>query len=401
MVVKATNDRLEIHTLGQFTASRGDRVLSDVSCRSAKLWELFKYLLTKRGSSIPAEVILETIWPEQEYSDARRALRTLVHRLRKLVDGAPDRGESYIKFSHSCYGWNCGQDSWIDADEFESLCLQAEAAMADDSNAATGIYQKAVSLYKGDYLRELVYSEWVLPVRSYYRRLYLEAVFRLTELLKNAGKHTEIIKVCEKAFQVEPFEEDLHLSFLRALLETGNQKQALCHYEYITGIFYREMGVKPSAALKNIYRRIKTAGPETDLAALQDDGEENDARGAFFCGPEVFRSLYSLEKRRMARTGQAVYVGLLSLSAAGSGGQPPEKLPEASERLLAVLKNGLRRGDAVARWNKAQFSVLLPGLDQEQAEKIMSRLLGGFAFAGVELHGTLNPTLPPSAGMSE
>jgi DNA-binding SARP family transcriptional activator len=398
MDVKTTCSRLEIFTLGQFLVRRGGKVLSDENCRSSRLWELFKYIITHRGHSIPPEVILETLWSKQEYTDPRRASRTLVHRLRQLLDGDfPEKGASYIKFSHSCYNWNTSLDYWVDVDEFENLCRQAESAK--DTIEAIAFYRKAISLYKGDYLPESAYQEWVLPIRSYYRRIYLQSLFKLIGLLRQEKRHDEIIKVCEKAFQVELFEEDLHIFFMDALLAEDKTKQALSHYEYITGVFYRELGVKPSPAMKNVYRQIISdkTGIELDLSDIQDGMcETEETGGAFFCDPVVFRSLYNLERRRGERTGKAVFLSLLTLSGPGQAVLPPGVLQDAGKKISGILKDSLRQGDAVTRWNDAQFIMLLQGLTQEQAETVLLRLTGNFEKPGVILHGKLQPLLPPA-----
>jgi DNA-binding SARP family transcriptional activator len=398
MAVMAKSRRLEIFTLGQFQVKRGDRVLSDENSRSSRVWELFKYILTHRGHSVPPEAILETLWAKQDYSDPRRASRTLVHRLRRLLDEeTAGEGASYIKYSHSCYNWNTALDYWVDSDEFERLCREGESAK--DRAEAIGLYREALSLYKGDYLPESAYQEWVIPIRSYYRRIYFQGLFKLIELLKQENRHGEIIRFCEKAFAIEQFEEDLHLCFMEALLAEEKTKQALEHYEYITGVFYRELGVKPSPAMKNIYRRIigENTGIKLDLSDIQDDMRNHEkGGGAFFCEPMVFTSIYNLERRRGERTGKAVFLVLLTLSGPGMDFLPQGVLKKAGEKVNEILRTGLRLGDAVTRWNDAQFVVLLPGITQEQAEKVLLRFTGNFEMPGVILHGKIQPLLPPS-----
>ncbi|MEW6243779.1 MAG: bacterial transcriptional activator domain-containing protein [Bacillota bacterium] len=53
------------------------------------------------------------------------------------------------------------------------------------------LYRKAISLYRGEYLPECPYQEWVLPARHYYRRIYLKCVSSLVHLLNLAGLSME------------------------------------------------------------------------------------------------------------------------------------------------------------------------------------------------------------------
>ncbi|MGB3933511.1 MAG: response regulator receiver protein, partial [bacterium] len=60
---------LEIITLGDFQVRCGGKILTHDANRAYRLWELFKYLLTNREQGVLPEVLVETLWPEQEYAD--------------------------------------------------------------------------------------------------------------------------------------------------------------------------------------------------------------------------------------------------------------------------------------------------------------------------------------------
>lgn len=396
--------KLEISTLGSFQVRQGDLALSDNSSRSNKLWELFKFLLTNRGKRLPPGDILDTLWPDQEYDDPRRALRTLVYRLRQILSAGPAAGASdcSIVFSHGCYSLELASDCRVDLDEFERICLEAQKTARDDPAGAIALYRRAVDLYRGEYLPECSYSEWVMPVRNYYRHLYLRAVLELTGLLKDAGQHAELIMVCEKAFLVELFEEELHVRFLEALLEKGRIKQARAHYDYITTALYRVMGVKPGAGLRNIARliRMEKDGVELDLSAIQQSlRDRQEAAGAFLCDPDIFRFLYRLEARRGERSGQAVLLGLLTVTRPDYGLPHQGELKDVMDLLGGLLADHLRKGDVISRWNEAQYLLLLPGLSYKQGDRVLARIGRGFkdmqGKGRVALRTSLEPVLPP------
>lgn len=370
---------LEITTLGRFQVRRGDETLSRESTRSYRLWELFKYLITYRDKETYSEVIMENLWPEQDYADPRHTLRTLVYRLRQLLDNKEDdHTVSCIKFSHGAYSLNTNIDYWLDAEVFDKLCREASRAEPESAIAA---FQQALSLYQGDYLPELAYSEWVIPIRNYYHRLYIQAVLDVTDLMKERKMYGEIIKVCERAFLIEFFEEEIHLRFLEALIESGKLHQALAHYEYVTAVFYRELGVKPSSSMRALYRLMQQDDtiPSFDLEAIQETLlDRKGLDGAFFCDPEVFRFLYKLEMRRVERTGQSIFLVMLTLTGKNMSSPYPHILRESLNGLQHQLVSGLRRGDVITRWNDSQLLVILPGLNYEQAERVMERLTSGF-----------------------
>jgi DNA-binding SARP family transcriptional activator len=118
-------------------------------------------------------------------------------------------------------------------------------------------YQQALKLYKGEYLSENLYNEWIIPVRNRYHRLYSQALLQQLELLKNESNYQSIVETCEEAFQIDPYEESVHIFYLDALIKLAQIKQATSHYHYITTKLFQELGVKPSPFLREIYREIK------------------------------------------------------------------------------------------------------------------------------------------------
>ena len=248
---------LEIYTLGQFIVKYDGELISVGSPRSRRLWELFKYFITYRGKSMSPDTIMETLWPDSEYNDPKRALRTQVCRLRQIIDDNNDASDNngFITFSMGTYSWSTKQKYHLDAEEFEQLVQRARTFADNKPSEAIELYSRAFVLYKGDYLSDSACSEWLIPIRSYYRSIYLQCTQELLLLLKRAGKHAEAINICEKFFLIEPLEEEIHIRFMEILLATGKDQQALKHYEYISSALYREFGVKPSPAMRHTYNQ--------------------------------------------------------------------------------------------------------------------------------------------------
>lgn len=374
-------NQLEISTFGNFMVKRGNELISESSKRSHKIWNLFKYFITHRGKRIPPDILLEIIWEGQDDGN-QQALRNLVYRLRRLLNKNKFNDKyCYIIFSQGGYTWDTSSDYWLDAEEFESLYQLAVQTANENPKKAAELYRQGIYLYKGDYLPEHSYYEWVIPIRNYYRRIYLESIFALTELLKKEDRYKEICKICKDALLIEPFEEGIHQIVIEALIEEGETRKALAHYEYITSLFYQELGVKPSPALKKLYRRIKNSEQviELDLVYIQESlSDRKEAAGAFACDPDTFRFFYKLEGRRMERSGEAVFLGLLTLTNTDYNLPSDKSLKETMELLQRVLKNSLRKGDVISQWNEAQFLLLLPGINSEQAGRVFKRIQDKF-----------------------
>ena len=360
---------VEIYTLGQFVVRKGKKTLSQNASRSYRLWDLYKYLLSHRGKGILPESIVEILWPDQNYSDPRGALRTPIYRLRQIFSDNPGE-KRLISFSHGCYSWNTDAAYWLDVEEFESLCIRGRECRRDDPGVALEFFRKAIMLYKGEYLPECSYQDWVLPLRNYYRRLYLESVLELTDLLWGIGNYQEMLKICEAAILLEPLEETLHVRFLKALLKENKIKQASSHYQYVTALLYKEMGIKPSAAMREVFHHIQNLlnGMDTDsfhFEELSDWHQEED--GAFLCPPTVFNILYQLERRRSERSGEPTLLVVVTVTQAPT-------LGKSMKRLHTVLRLQLRKGDVFCLWSEGQYILMLPGLNRRQVEMVIARI---------------------------
>ena len=307
------------------------------------------------------------LWPERDYANPRRALRTAIYRLRHLF---PDDGRARIVFSQGCYRWEGKDNDWLDTVEFTRLLEQASSCI--DNEESINYLQKAIALYQGDYLPESAYCEWAIPTRHYYRRLYLEAVQKLISLLQKQYAHQEIIKICEKTFAIEPFEEDIHLAYLKSLLSCKKIQQARVHYQYATTMLYKNLGVKPSPALRAVYQQIQAGNiletAETDGLQIEL-AQTSKTQGAFYCQWDFFCNLLNLERRRAERTGHPVMLVLLKLACENID----EEYQRAQRRFIDSLVNNLRKGDVVSQKNE-HIALLLPGLNNKQAETLLGRI---------------------------
>jgi two-component SAPR family response regulator len=401
--LKAVECKIKIHTLGKFFIRQGDSLISESSSRSRRMWEVFKYLLSNRDKSFFPEVVLDNIWPDKDYSDPNTVMRAQMFRLRQaLATDCPEASlASNIVFMQGCYRWENKVDCWIDVDEFEYLVDRAKNELASKPEKAIETYNRAIMLYKGEYLPESAFSEWVVPLRTYYHDLYLGCVFELADLYKAKRAYADIIRLCEQASSIDYFEEKIHVRLIEALLAEGQTTRAKVHYNEVTSAMYREMGIKPSDTMKSLYRLIglEAGSFELDLGTIQEGLKGKEVvNGAYFCDAELFRYFYKLERLRGERSGRTVLLCLLTITNPDYSMPHAEALREVAGNLQEVILDSLRKGDIVTRWNDAQFLMLLPGLNREQAEMVMDRTeqlyLAKHSLNGLSLHKKVESLLP-------
>ncbi len=381
----AAQDILKINMLGGFSMQYGEHFIDERSNRSKKLWLLLEYLVTFRDREIPQSEIIDFLWANDANSNPANTLKTLLHRVRTTIDELqhPDGGW-LIHCRRGIYTWNRDIKCVVDADVFETLCQKAE--QEPDALRRRSLLTEAVELYKGDFLPLAAREAWSIPISGRYRTMYMRAVHDLIAILTPQEEWTEIIALCRHATEIDPYDEELHRTMIRALAATGGQKSALAHYEKITSLYYSQFGIAPSQELTALYREIvrTTKETQTDLSLIREELRENeaslDAGGAFFCEYEFFKDFYRLCVRSLSRSGQAVQLALITLSAKDSPMNARVR-SNTMERLREVIAHALRRGDVFARYSLTQYLILLPASSYENGEKVLRRVVRSFNHA--------------------
>lgn len=380
--INDNTSRIQITMLGSFEIRRGDKAVGDNISRTHKIWNLLEYLITFRDKDLSQNDLISALWPDDSSENPANALKNLIYRIRTtLANSGIQTDQEFVVYRRGSYCWNREVDCDIDVMQFEQLCKEAQDPELEEE-ARVQKYLKAVELYKGDFLPKSSFEEWVVPVSTYYHTLYLNSVHRLLEILMDRRDYQKVVEVCEKAIMIDQFDEKIHEQLILAFYNVGWQQKALEHYDYVTNLFYRELGVKASDRLRSIYRDIiKTEkNVETDLDIIKNDlREATSVEGAFFCEYEIFKDVYRLEARSIARNGQTVYIGLLTVTDFNSGIPDSKLLNNAMDRLEGVIRNSLRRGDVVARFSAAQYVVLLPTVTFENGLRVLERIVKRFS----------------------
>ncbi len=372
--------RVAVTMLGGFRIRVDGNVLTDEINRSQKLWNVLCYLIAHRERTVPQSEFIELFWPEENSANPTNALKTLLYRVRSLLEPLFGEGLEPILSQRGAYAWNPAIACEMDVDRFELLCRRAQDT-ALPAQKRMALYEEAAEVYRGDYLPKLANQMWVVPISAHYHTLYLEAVKEYADLLEHAEKFEAMAELCTRASQLDPLDESLHTLIVRALLRQGKDSAALSHYEKATDLLYRNLGVRPSEELRALYREIMDVEErlETNLEVIQANLREAAQRpGAFVCEYGFFKEAYRLEARRSARSGACVHIALITVSLPDGGVPPLGVLNTTMDQLLEVLVHNLRRGDVVSKYSGAQYVVMLPAANFEDSTMVVERIVNAF-----------------------
>ena len=393
---------LEIRMLGEFSIKYGDSDISGIINRSKRLRTLFAYLITHSNREVSQDELIDILWPDENIENPANTLKTILHRARSAIAAlGVDNAHSYISYHRGAYSWTPVEPCFVDIHEFERLCLMGDRAGKDNALRIDS-FTRVIDLYKGDFLPKNSLDHWVIPLFGYYRTKFTSAVHDSTTYFASAGQHEEIIPLCQKGITIDPYEEYFHQSLILAYVATGRQQQAMEHYDYVTALFFNKFGVNPSPELTALYREVVKSSKKTEAnlrVIIEDLKEERAEAGCFYCDYEPFRTIYQLEARAAARSGQIVYICLLTLT----GAQGIQAKNKAFAKIMAKLKEtvtlSLRHGDLFTRYSVNQYLLMLPTTSFETSDRVVKRIADTFRRENpkspVVLSYMLHPIIPP------
>ncbi|MCS6937035.1 MAG: tetratricopeptide repeat protein [Candidatus Bipolaricaulota bacterium] len=259
---------VEVFLFGRFEARRDGEPLT---WRNAKTQALLKILASERGRVFSAEELIEYLWPEEEKNlqSAASNLRARVAELRRVLEPDLTKSQSsrYIETRRGGYAFSAEAECWIDAEEF-ARCEEEgrRAARAGRLDEAIALYERAVALYRGEYLEEDRYEEWAVHARERWRERYVELLSELADALAQAGRYREALHTIRRAIERSPLHEQLYRQWMVYAHGAGEPAEVRRAYLRCREVLERELGERPSSRTEEIYKQLQRG----EMAEIQE-----------------------------------------------------------------------------------------------------------------------------------
>ena len=165
---------------------------------------------------------------------------------------------------------------------------------------------------------------------------------------------------------------------MEALILMGRYTDARKLYDDTVDLYLQELGLRPSKRLMELLDKMgsQMGHHYAVLDDIQAKLSENSAEsGGYLCSYPVFQGIYQMMARVMERGGQSVYLMLCTV--VDSKGNPMKEGPmleDLSQRLGNAIVQSVRRGDAINRYGRGQYLVLLVNLTREDCSVLQRRI---------------------------
>lgn len=222
---------LDIRCFGRLTIFRAGQRIDGSHVKRTRAWRLLEILLTRYGSVVDDDVLIEWLWPEGPGPGAPAQLKVLVHELRRTLSGGEDPPSRFVVRSGHGYAFDLGAPHRIDTRDFLSLIGWGERlAHLGEVDSALVAYGAAADLYTGDFLADELYADWCASEREDLREHFLTLLRHTATLMLARGDLEGAIGCHRRALRADESLEDSHRELMRLLWEAGRADDARRQY---------------------------------------------------------------------------------------------------------------------------------------------------------------------------
>ncbi len=255
VAVPSGDARCVVRLLGSFEFSIDGVAVTDWAGSRGR--SVLKYLLVHRGRPVRKETLMETFWPGADPDASRNRLNVALSSLRRSL--RPVVGDMPVVLHHEgTYRLNPALSIWIDVEAFEQrAAVGVKLHRAGDVTAASLALRDAVDLYRGSFVEDDLFEEWMSPPRERLRVLFLELLDRLGDIAFTQGNYDMCIDVGRKILADDSCREDTHRRLMRCYGRQGRPHLALRQYHACVSSLRSELAVDPSAETVTLYEDIR------------------------------------------------------------------------------------------------------------------------------------------------
>jgi DNA-binding SARP family transcriptional activator/class 3 adenylate cyclase len=220
---------------------------------------LLAVLLLHANHTVARDRIVDDLWGDAVPDSARKMVQVYVSQLRKVLPEPRllTRGPGYVLEV---------ADGELDLERFERLAAEGRDALSrGDASGAAELLGRSLALWRGPALAE--FSEpFALHERARLEELRVSALESRLEADLQLGRHAGVVGELETLIGQLPLRELLREMHMLALYRSGRHAEALASYQAFRQMIDDELGIEPSASLKDLHRRMLRQDPGLEAA---------------------------------------------------------------------------------------------------------------------------------------
>lgn len=214
---------LQIQVSSELTFQLPDGTVVRPVWRTAKVKELFLYLLHERETSIRKSELAELLWPGIPSETSYSRLYTAIYHIRKTLQKYGDA--LAIESTDEGYAI-CLKQASIDLVDWEERLISFSSLTAENIQDC----EQVMTLYRGPYLDKYDYV-WAEPERYRLEQLWLDHALRIARFHEKQANLQKAVNWYSLICNVQPENEEAVLSLLKGHAKMGNHALVAKQYK--------------------------------------------------------------------------------------------------------------------------------------------------------------------------
>lgn len=236
---------IRVRTLGQFDLALKDQPPTFTRKAPKRLLQLLKTIIAFGAVDVPAQKLVDAMWPDEDGDAGAHSLQVSVTRLRKLLGSAD--AVHVLDGRLSLNPDLC----WVDALVFDRLLADGGGSIEEA--------ERACALYQGAFLPGDTDAPWAVTIRERLRARHVEQVDRIGRHFEGASQWDRAASWYQRGIDSDPLMESFYQGVMRCYAQTGRRAEALSTYRRLRQTLSVVLGIEPSAATKALYGSLYSA----------------------------------------------------------------------------------------------------------------------------------------------
>lgn len=214
--------------------------------------DIFCFIATSKHRRVAKDVLIDTFWPDDDPKVVEKNFHPTISHIRKALNSRQTFKQNFIVFRDGAYQLNPELSYLIDAEEFDRLVADAEAAKREkDNERLRAALEGAHKLYRGEFMPG-VYEDWADERRNYYAEQSARVTGALAKLSLAERRFADAAKYAAESLKLDPYREDMHRLTLKVHAAQGKIPAAKKHYESMAKLLNDDLGIQPSPETRRL-----------------------------------------------------------------------------------------------------------------------------------------------------
>ncbi len=260
---------LKVKLFGKFELWCGDRQIEDSEWPRRKTQMLFKCLVSERGRIFTTDQLIDALFSHLDADKASLNLYNRISELRKILEpDLPKRHPSSFieRIGKGDYRFIDANICWVDIESFQRHADTAhELEQTSRWSEAIEQYNKALDLYRAEYLAEDLYEDWTQIKRQQLADQHFSVIEGLIHSHDEMAQYGQVVDFCKRLTELQPARESAYQNWMKAVHELGEPEQAAHIYGQCVTALQQYLDVKPSQETIQLFEQIQSGSvPEKE-----------------------------------------------------------------------------------------------------------------------------------------